>query len=155
MPFLNEPMELLSFTTALIILLLNAYEDLRGQQVDVDDGGNDSNDAMTDVLIKHHGVLDMATVTASTLHTYRLCHLFSFFNEDLGYWVQSHSTTWFIHFLMEQYDDEHWVETFRMSKTTILNLTELLWPRIAKRDMRYRLAVPAVVQVAVILFKLA
>lgn len=69
---------------ALVMLLLNAYEDLRGRQVDVDDGDNDYNDAMIDVFIEHHGVLDMATVTASTLHTYRLCHLFSFFNEDLA-----------------------------------------------------------------------
>jgi hypothetical protein len=152
---LNEPAELLSFITTLVMLLLNAYEDLEGRQVDVDEGGNDSDDAMTDVLIEHHGVLDMATVTTSTLHTYCLCHLFSFFNEDLGYWIKPRSTTWFTRFLMEQYDDEHWVETFRMSKAAILNLTDLLQPCIAKRDMRNCLAVPVVVRVAVILFKLA
>jgi hypothetical protein len=42
-----------------------------------------------------------------------------------------------------------------MSKVAVSNLTELLRPRIAKRDTRYRLAVSTVVRVAVILFKLA
>jgi hypothetical protein len=56
---------------------------------------------------------------------------------------------------MEQYEDERWVESFRMSKAAVLNLTELLRLHIAKRDIRYRLAVPFVVRVPVTLFKLA
>jgi hypothetical protein len=100
-------------------------------------------------------VLDMATITTITLQTYRLCHLFYFFNEDIEYWVKPCSTIWFTHFLMEQYEDERWVEAFRTSKAAVLNLTELLWPHIAKRDTRYQLAVPVVVRVVVTLFKLA
>jgi hypothetical protein len=55
---------------------------------------------------------------------------------------------------MEQYEDDRWVECFRMSKAAVLNLTGLLRPYIEKKDTYYRLAIPAVVRVVVTLFKL-
>jgi hypothetical protein len=67
------------------MLLLHSYEDLGGVAVDVGDARDDSDDDMADVLIEQEGALDMATITATTLHTYRLCNLFCLFNEDLGY----------------------------------------------------------------------
>jgi hypothetical protein len=155
MAFLDQLVEVVSFTTALIIFLLNAYEDLDGQRFNIDDGGDDSDDDMKDVFTKQEGVLDMATITASTLHIYRLCHMFCFLNDDLGYWIKPRSTTWFTRFLIEQCKDDRWVESFRMSKAAVLNLTELLRPCIVNRDISYRLAIPPVVQVAVMLFKLA
>jgi hypothetical protein len=42
-----------------------------------------------------------------------------------------------------------------MSKAAVLNLTDLLRPHIARRDTKYRLAISAIVRVAVTLFKLA
>ena len=42
-----------------------------------------------------------------------------------------------------------------MSKAVVLNLTELLRPHIVKINRTYRLAILAIVQVAVTLFKLA
>jgi hypothetical protein len=56
---------------------------------------------------------------------------------------------------MEQYEDDRWFESFYMLKAAVLNLTKLLRPHIVKRDMRYRLAISAVVWVAITLFKLA
>jgi hypothetical protein len=56
---------------------------------------------------------------------------------------------------MEQYEDDQWMESFRMSKAAVLNLTDLLRPHIARRDTKYRLAISAIVRVAVTLFKLA
>jgi hypothetical protein len=85
MAFLNESTKVLSFSTALIMLLLHYYKDLGGLRVDVGDARDDSDDDMTNVLVEQEGTLDMATITTMTLHTYCLCNLLCFFNEDLGY----------------------------------------------------------------------
>jgi hypothetical protein len=137
MASLHEP----AFVTTLIILLFNAYDDLGPYRLHADHGAEDSDDEMNDVVLAQEDDPNMATMNVSSLHTYRLCNLFFVFNEDLGYWVKPRSTTWFTRFLMEQYEDDCWFESLRMSKVVVFNLKELLRSHILKRDTRYRLAV--------------
>jgi hypothetical protein len=55
--------------------------------------------------------------------------------------VKPRSTTWFSHFLLEQYDDQGWVQMFRMTKPAVSILADLLRPHIKKQDTKYRLVV--------------
>jgi hypothetical protein len=83
MAFFDQPVEVVSFSMALLILLLKSYEEVEGLSFPMAVVTDDSNDDMNDVIVGGEGVL--ASISATTLHTYRLCHLFCFFNEDLGY----------------------------------------------------------------------
>ena len=71
-------MEVISFTMALLILLFQAYDDLGGQTSYLADVENKFDNDMNDIFVEDDRVPDMATVTMSTLYTYRLCHLFCF-----------------------------------------------------------------------------
>ncbi len=46
--------------------------------------------------------------------------------DDLGDWVNPKSTTWFSRFLLTKFDENHWVEIFRMSKATLFGIVEKL-----------------------------
>jgi hypothetical protein len=70
MALVDQPLEVVSFTTALLLLFLNAYEDLGGPALQLQDVGNNSDDDMNDVIGKEEGVMNIATITASLLHTY-------------------------------------------------------------------------------------
>lgn len=52
-------------------------------------------------------------------YTFRLCNVMSLLEDDLGYWVKAGSTTWFSHFLLDQYGNEKWITMFSMIKTTV------------------------------------
>jgi hypothetical protein len=98
---------------------------------------------------------DVDQTTSAAIHQMRLFSVFSIFGDDLGYWVKPRSTTWFSRFLLEQYNDDHWLTNFRMSKRAVFMLAEILKPHVQKQDTRYRLAIPVIIMVACTLFKLA
>ena len=62
--------------------------------------------------------------------------------------------TGFSRFVLQEYDDNRWLENFRMTKAAVFNLTNLLRPYIVKQDTCYRRAIPPVISVACCLFKL-
>ena len=62
---------------------------------------------------------------------------------------------WFTKFLLEEYDDDRWINLFRMTKRSVFHLANILAPSISKKNTRYRLAVPVLVRVACTLFKLS
>ena len=80
--------------------------------------------------------------------------MFLLFNADLGFWMKLRSTIWFSQFLLGKYDDDRWIHLFRMTKSATFALAELLKLAVARQNMKYRLAIPVVVRVACILFKL-
>jgi hypothetical protein len=67
--------------------------------------------------------------------------------------MKPRSTAWFTRFVIEQYEDERWVQHFRMTKSTVFRLSQLLAPHISRQSTWYRLAIPVVVQVACTLSK--
>ena len=57
--------------------------------------------------------------------------------------------------MIEEYDDDRWSFTFRMTKAFVFELSNQLRPLIQKQITRYRLVIPVVVRVAYTLLKLA
>lgn len=98
---------------------------------------------------------DTESVGHSSLNHFRIWSSAFFHDEDLGFWVKPRSTTWFSRFLLHEYDDQRWIEMFRFTKRSIFRLALLLTPAIRKKDIRYHLAVPVVVRLACVLFKLS
>ena len=64
------------------------------------------------------------------------------------------STSWFSRFVLQEYDDNKWLENFRLTKAAVFSLKILLQPHIEKQNTHYRLAIPPTVRVACALFKL-
>jgi hypothetical protein len=71
------------------------------------------------------------------------------------WWVKSRSITWFEQFVLTEYDDHRWIELFRMSKATVLRISDHIHPLIGKQDTNFRGCVPTRTRVAGALFKLA
>jgi hypothetical protein len=44
---------------------------------------------------------DVNIVTHAALHNFRLCNIFSLFDDNLGFRMKPRSTTWFSQFLLE------------------------------------------------------
>jgi hypothetical protein len=91
----------------------------------------------------------------AALHHVRMLSIFSVVEEDLGFWVRPRSTTWFSRFVVEEFEDDRWIQCFQTTKRAVFSLAEMLRPQIQRRDTRYRLAIPVLVRVCCTLFKLA
>jgi hypothetical protein len=78
--------------------------------------------------------LDKSALTISTLalYDYHLCIGLICFEDNLRYWVKSHSTTWFSQFLMLLYDDSRWIEFFCMDKESVADMCYRLRCQIEK-----------------------
>jgi hypothetical protein len=150
--FENET-EFLSFSSALLLLLLNTHSAL-AQPL----GAESEEDAIdfrdTSTSPSQASIVDVDSIAAVALYNLRLCSVFALLDEDLGFWVKSRSTTWFSRFLLSQYGEERWIQMFRMTKRAVFALSDVLKPHIEKQDTKYRLAIPVLVRLAVILFKL-
>jgi hypothetical protein len=48
--------------------------------------------------------------------------------------VKPRSTTWFYKFLIEQYDNDQWLENFYLTKASVFSLDDLLQPLIEKKN---------------------
>jgi hypothetical protein len=153
MALFDNEAEILSFASALLLLLLNAHNAL-GPILECQ--REEDHVVFPNVFIpsSQECISDAEHIATATLHSFKLCSLFSLFDEDLGFWVKPRSTTWFSRFLLNQYGEERWIQMFRMTKPVVFALSDLLKPHIQKHDTKYRLAIPVLVHVAVILFKL-
>jgi hypothetical protein len=74
---------------------------------------------------------------------------------DFGFWVKPRSTAWFSRLVIDQFDDERWVQHFRMTKAAVMGLLEMLAPHIRRQNTKDRLAIPVIIRVYCTLFKLA
>jgi hypothetical protein len=151
---LSQPELVLPFLSILLLLLFDLETALNMvleyPEVEEDDSFSVLMPTVCDD-IQH----DMTLVLALMLHCYRLLNSHSVLLEDFGFWVKPRSTAWFSRFMVDQYDNEHWIQHSRMTKVVVFRLAAMLSPHIAKKDTWYRLAIPAVVRVACTLFKLA
>jgi hypothetical protein len=154
MAALQEPVEVVAFVSALLVLLLNVQEALQ-QAIGIHVLQSDEPEALGTVDSCHETLVDMNLAAAVSLHCFRLLNSQFLLSEDLGFWVKPRSMAWFTRFVIEQYEDERWVQHFRMTKSAVFRLSEMLAPHISRQNTRYRLAIPVVVRVACTLFKLA
>lgn len=149
----NDPSHILAFSCWIIALLLNVNEAVVPV---VDDGGRANENTLQPNILDLDDtlVLHMFSLFSSTLYNYNLCLPTGVFIQEVAFWVEPRSTTWFAHFLMEQYDDRRWIPIFQMTKGGVQQLSELLRPAIEKKNTNYRFAIPVFVRVACTLFKL-
>jgi hypothetical protein len=140
-----------------VLFMLHKLQQALEIPVDVEAEEETEDQFLTIVHGFHNYDLDASALlraTLNTLNNYRLCTAFMFFEEDLGFWVKPRSTTWFSRFLLEQYDNNRWVQMFCMTKPAVFALAGLLRPHVERADTKYRLVVSVLVCVACTLFKL-
>lgn len=56
------------------------------------------------------------------LHDIQLFIVTCFMNSHFGYWVKPRPSTWFSWVFMTEYDDERWVENFKMSNILLFKI---------------------------------
>jgi hypothetical protein len=96
-----------------------------------------------------------ACVNAAALHQLRSLNSMIASADGSRWWVKSRCITWFDQFALTEYDDYRWIELFRMSKATLLRISEHVHPIIGKQDTNFRGCVPTRIRVAAALFKIA
>jgi hypothetical protein len=151
-----DPASVDEFLPAVLILLRNVADCMFDTEMLAVDGGEDSDEPpLRPVTRLHDTLMDMNTVIASVLHDFRLAHSRTILDDELGFWVLPRSTAWFSHFLLHEYDDRRWVQNFRFTKDAVFQMSAVLAPLCARKDTKYRRAVPMRVRVACTLYKLA
>ncbi|KAM7133975.1 uncharacterized protein RBU57_003350 isoform 1-T3 [Macrochelys suwanniensis] len=71
------------------------------------------------------------------------------------FWARETSTEWWDHIVMQVWDDEQWLQNFRMRKATSRGLFEELGPTLRCKHMRLRVTVMVEKRVAIAVWKLA
>nr|XP_054749376.1 uncharacterized protein LOC129254863 [Lytechinus pictus] len=66
-----------------------------------------------------------------------------------------YSMHWWNNIVLASWDDQMWLENFRMTKETFRYLVEELKPHISKKDTNWRRAIPADQRLAIALWKLS
>lgn len=146
-----DPQNVAFFLPSLVLLLQNVVDIMfRPAEVIPPHEG----DAAVHVSQVHETLVNMQSIVASVLHDFRIAHATTLLDQELGWWVLPRSTSWFSRFVLQEYDDNRWLENFRLSKSAVFSLTNLLCPHIEKANTHYRLAIPPIVRVACTLFKL-
>lgn len=77
------------------------------------------------------------TLLFIALQEYKILFGLSVLFDDLDDWVKPMSTTWFSRFLLTKFDENHWVENFRMIKATLFGIIEKLRSFLKKQDTKY------------------
>lgn len=146
-----DPQNVAFFLPSLVLLLQNVVDTMfRPEDVIPPDEG----DGSVEVAHVHETLVNMNSILASVLHDFRIAHATTLLDQELGWWVLPRSTSWFSRFVLQEYDDNRWLENFRMTKASVFSLTNLLRPHIERQNTHYRLAIPPIVRVACTLFKL-
>lgn len=136
-----QPSSLFAFTMWLLLQLLNNPYYNRAMTVSAETK-DDGEDQLSLVVGNLMGPIhDANTLFSAGLSNYRLCTMFTLFDDDLGFWVRPRLTMWFSRFLLEQYDDHWWVQMFQMSKKSVFVLADLLKPHVQRHDTKYMIAI--------------
>jgi hypothetical protein len=151
---LPDPVEVVAFVSALLVLLLHIQDALQ-QAVGFPMLNAEEPEALETIHECHDTLQALNAFAAASLHCFRLLNSQFLLVEDFGFWVKPRSTAWFTRFVIEQYDDDRWVQHFRMTKSAVFRLADMLSPHIRRRNTPYRLAIPTVVRLSCTLFKLA
>jgi hypothetical protein len=105
-----EAPELLALSLTVLLLLLNSHEALSVANSADSDDGDSSEEDFTGEQGYLLGEGDCSTLAA--LHHVRMLSIFSIVGEDLGFWVRPRSTTWFSYFVVEEFEDDRWIQCF-------------------------------------------
>jgi hypothetical protein len=149
----DDPTDLLSIVSALLMILLNAHNILNVASIPIEASRHEDFIVHMEEGVRHMDNLYSTSIAA--LYSCQLWNNLLLVDHELGYWVKPRSTTWFSRFVIEEYDDDRWSSLFRMTKASVFELSHQLWPFIQKQNTKYRLTIPVVVHVACTLLKLA
>jgi hypothetical protein len=148
-----DPSNVEEFLPVVVVLLKHVANAL----VETEEAGagpSDVHPPFSRVTRVHDALVDMNTIVASVLHDFRLAHVRTILDEELGFWVRPRSTTWFSQFLLHEYEDDRWVANFRFTKAAMFRMAAVLAPLCERQDTKYRRAVPMRVRLACALYKL-
>ncbi|XP_050791623.1 uncharacterized protein LOC127041871 isoform X1 [Gopherus flavomarginatus] len=70
-------------------------------------------------------------------------------------WARETSTEWWDHIVLQVWDDEQWLQNFRMRKATFMGLCAELAPTLRRKDTRLRAALSVEKRVAIAIWKMA
>ena len=149
----NNFSDLLPIVSALLMILLNAHNVLAMASIPIEASTQDELRVHMEEGLRH--IDNMYSISIAALYSFQLWNNLLLLDHELGYWVKPRSTTWFSRFVVEEYDDARWSSLFRMTKSSVFELSNQLRPLIQKQNTKYRLAIPVVVRVACTLLKLA
>uniref|UniRef100_A0A8C3PC11 Putative nuclease HARBI1 n=1 Tax=Chrysemys picta bellii TaxID=8478 RepID=A0A8C3PC11_CHRPI len=110
-------------------------------QSDSESEGEESDDAIEPRNVYYTKLLVASTDMLSTV--------------ERRFWARETSTEWWDHIVMEVWDDEQWLQNFRMRKATFMGLCEELAPTLQCKDTRLRAVLPVEKRVAIAVRKLA
>jgi hypothetical protein len=57
---------------------------------------------------------------------------------EMGYWVNPRSMTWFSRFLLIDFKEDRWLESFRMNKVMLCNIVDCVRLVLQKQNIKYR-----------------
>ena len=86
----------------------------------------------------------------TVLHCFQLCSNLVFNDLDLGFWVKPQSITWFLTFMLQEYDDERWTSLFWMTKVSVFLTSLTTYVRTFTNKTHI---IPVIVKVVCTLFK--
>lgn len=115
----KNAVDMVPLASNILLLLLNAHHTLSLLR-EVYENEDESDDEMAIVHIAAELSTAAHAVAMTALRHYRIFTVLAGLEEDLGFWVKPRSTTWFATFLLHEYDDERWIQMFRMSKCSVL-----------------------------------
>jgi hypothetical protein len=75
---------------------------------------------------------DVDQMTSAAIYHIRLFSMFSILGDKLKYWVKLRTITWFPQSLLEQYNDDHSLMNFKMTKRIVFTPAEILQPQFQK-----------------------
>ena len=139
-PLGHDPVKVVAFVSALLTILLNIEEALQ-QAVGLHIVPPKDPESVGTINSCHGTLQALSLATASSLNCYRLLNSHNLYSEDFGFWIKPQSTAWFTRFVMDQFDDDRWVQHFRLTKGAVVMLSKMLAPHIRRQNTKYRLAI--------------
>ena len=115
----HDPTNLLSIVSALLMLLLNAHNILDVASVTMEAPTLEELNVQMEEGVRH--MHNMYSTSIAALYSFQLWNNLIPGDYELGYWVKPRSTTWFLRFVIEEYDDDRWSQMFRMTKASIFS----------------------------------
>lgn len=104
-----DPTNVAFFLPSLVLLLQNVVDSMfrPPDAIPPDEG-----DGAVDVGEVHDTLVNLNSIVASVLHDFRIAHATTLLDKELGWWVLPRSTLWFSRFVLQEYDDNRWLENF-------------------------------------------
>ena len=149
----DDPADLLSVVSTLLMIFLNTHNNLATSSIPAEAPTLDEFNVDLEESVRNIDNIHCTLIAA--WYSFQLCNNLILGDIELGYWVKSRSTTWFSRFVIEDYNDEQWSSLFRMTKSSVFELSHQLQPLIEKQNTKYRLAIIVIVRVACTLLNLA